>query len=473
MPRSKRSRKIGVGQLSFTFGEPKDEAQETQDNGSTASPQPATARRQPERKRKWHSLIDKVYAHRNLLRAWGKVAANDGAPGIDGVSIQRFRKDADQRLQQLAEDLRTKQYRPQAVKRVFIPKSGGGERPLGIPTVRDRIVQQALLQVLEPIFEKKFSSRSHGFRPGLGCQTATHMVDAAVNTGYAWVVDADIQSFFDNVDHEILLKAINEEIADGSVLRLIRRILKAGVSLPNCSESEPTEIGTPQGGPVSPLLANIYLHAFDVQMKEAGHRVVRYADDFVIFARSESEARAGLEKAREILEGQLRLRLHPEKTRVVSEDEGFEFLGFRYFRHPRTGIRLKHVREKSAKNFRAAVKRRTPRLFVQSRPDLKNMTLGHLKTNHRIRAILIDVASYLDGWHGYFRTAKTFPNGDVFRRFDQYTRRRLRGVISGKIGGSWNYKIPNALLEGLGYVSLATRQLKYKLELAAASNRKV
>jgi hypothetical protein len=238
----------GVGQLSFTFGfpetpgaTPKDEAEETQGNGSEASHPPAAAGVKPERKKKWHSLIDKVYALKNLQSAWERVRTNGGAPGIDGMTIEKFTKAAEERLQRLSEDLRAKTYRPQPVRRVCIPKSGGGQRPLGIPTVRDRIVQQAVLQVLEPIFEAKFSRRSHGFRPGRGCATALEVVDRAVQHGYEWVVDADLQSFFDTVDHEKLLDAVNDEVADGSVLKLIRRILQAGVSLPETAEVEPSD----------------------------------------------------------------------------------------------------------------------------------------------------------------------------------------------------------------------------------------
>jgi RNA-directed DNA polymerase len=173
------------------------------------------------------------------------------------VTIEKFAEGATTRLQQLSEELRAKTYRPQPVRRVWIPKSGGGTRPLGIPTVRDRIVQQALRQILSPIFEAKFSPRSHGFRPGRGCQTALEGVDRAVRAGYEWVVDADLQSFFDTVDHELLLTALNEEVAEGSVLKLIRHVLTAGVGGVAAREVEPTELGTPQGGPLSPLLANV------------------------------------------------------------------------------------------------------------------------------------------------------------------------------------------------------------------------
>jgi len=446
-----------VGQLTFTFGfpetEPKDDAEVTQVSGPEPSLPPVAARERPERKRKWHSLIDKVYLPRNLQSAWERVRANQGAPGVDGMTIERFAEHAEERLQQLAQELRAKTYRPQPVRRVFIPKSGGGERPLGIPTVRDRIVQQALLQVLEPIFETKFSARSHGFRRERGCATALTVVDQAVKHGYEWVVDADIQAFFDTVDHERLLTALNEEVADGSVLRLIRRILTAGVQLPETAEVEPTELGTPQGGPLSPLLANVYLHAFDQAMVAAGHGLVRYADDFVIFAKSETEALAALELARQILEGQWGLRLHPEKTRVVSVAHGFEFLGYRYFADPQSGAIRKEVRRKSVQRFREAIRRLTPRRKDQKLPKERHLTPERLARNAGLHQQIAAVNRYLEGWHGYFKHVRSFP--DYFRSFDGFVRRRLRTAITGRIGvGWWLQRLPNRLLAQLGLLSL-------------------
>ena len=237
-----------VLQIVFPEGKTSDGTGETKGNAPEASSGPSTARSKPERKGKWYSLIDKVYALPNLRAAWEKVRANKGAAGVDGITMKAFEQGADERLQQLADDLRQKTYRPQPVRRVYIPKSGGGKRPLGIPTVRDRIVQQALRQILEPIFEGKFRKCSHGFRPKRGCATALDVVDRAVRYGYQWVVDADIQAFFDTVDHERLLAAVNKEIADGSVVNLIAGILRAGVKEPEASETEPTELGTPKAG---------------------------------------------------------------------------------------------------------------------------------------------------------------------------------------------------------------------------------
>jgi len=463
MPESKRTVQTGVGQLTLTLGlSPKDDAQETQDDGPSASIEPVEVVSQRAGKKKWNSLIDKVYSPRNLALAWERVRENNGAAGADGTTVETFGRKAEERLAALSEDLRAKTYRPHPVRRKLIPKSGGGSRPLGIPTVRDRIVQQALLQVLEPVFEPTFSTRSHGFRPGKGCTTALAVIDRAIEVGYTHVVDADIQSFFDTVDHEKLLDAINEEVADGSVLRLIRRILKAGVWMQDSGQVEPTDLGTPQGGPVSPLLANIYLHRMDKALTQAGHGLVRYADDFVIFAKSEGEARQALALAEQVL-AELGLTLHPEKTRVVSVDDGFEFLGFHYFLDPVKGLRLKEVRRKSVQRFRDAIRLRTPRIITQKPVKRKHVTLHRLAKNQRIAAIIAKLNPFLRGWHGYFKTAK-LRYEPAFESFDKFVRRRMRSAIVGRTGGGgwWNVVITNAMLEQLGLVSLARLQEQYR-----------
>ena len=453
-PVSNPQTEIGVGQLTLTFHLPqedeKDDAQETQDNGSVESltaPPPAS---KSERKRKWHSLYDKVYSFPNLQTAWLNVAENNGAAGIDRITVKQFSENVSERLQQLSQDLRQKTYRPHPVRRVFIPKDAGGKRPLGIPTVRDRIVQQALKQILEPIFEGVFSKRSHGFRPRLGCSTALQVVDRAIRAGYSWVVDADVEAFFDTVDHEKLLTALNEEVADGSVLRLIRYILKAGVQLPDMSEIEPTELGTPQGGPLSPLLANIYLTAFDKAISQAGYGLVRYADDFVIFTKSEDDAESALAACRSILEGQLGLVLHPEKTRVVSVDVGFEFLGFHYFRAPWNGIQCKEVRTKSVFRFRDSVRKRTPSLKSQRPLKRRHVSYLRLSKNKRLTDMIRSLNDFVRGWHWYFKTVE-LPTKNPFTRFDEFLRRRVRSAITGRCGnGWWNSDIPNAMLSDLG-----------------------
>ncbi len=467
----KQPTKDGVSQLTLTFPslEEKDETPLAQqheehlaENGLGASTAPSIVRKRPWRKLKWHSLIDKVYACPNLGKAWSRVAANDGAAGMDGISVAQFEANVEERLTQLSSDLRAKTYRPQPVRRAYIPKAGGGRRPLGIPTVRDRIVQQAVLQILEPIFEVKFSKRSHGFRKGRGCATALDVVDRAVKHGYQWVVDADIQTFFDTVDHEKMLTALNEEVADGALLKLVRYILAAGVIEPMVSEIEPSEMGTPQGGPLSPLLANIYLHVFDEAMERAGYGLVRYADDFVIFAKSESEAESALQLASEILEGQLGLTLHPEKTRIVSVDEGFGFLGYQYFRDPKSARLVKEVRAKSVRAFRDAVRRRTPRLKTQRRFKERHCTLARLGKNQRVRKMVSELNRYLTGWHSYYKGVQERYE-KPFGSFDGFTRRRVRLAITGRVGnGWWNQRITNDLLRQLGLTSLAERQYVYQ-----------
>jgi RNA-directed DNA polymerase len=452
---SKSQEKTGVGQLTLTLRFPdnrdrKDETRETQGDRPETSPTAPSPESKPERKLKWHSLYDKVFALSNLQAAWRVVWANQGAAGIDGMTVGKFADNADARLLHLSEDLRHKTYRPQPVRRVLIAKSGGGKRPLGIPTIRDRIVHQAVRQVLEPIYEGVFSSRSHGFRPERGCATALSVVDRALGHGYTWVVDADIASFFDTVDHEKLLTALNQEIADGSVLRLIRYLLKAGVVLPGVSESEPTDLGTPQGGPLSPLLANVYLHAFDEAVSQAGYGLVRYADDFVIFTKSESEAEAALELCREVLQQRLGLVLHPEKTRVVSVDAGFAFLGFHYFRDPKSGVRCKEVRPKSVQRFREAIRERTPRLRTQRPVKAHHLTPARLVKNQRVAEMIARLNRFTRGWHWYFKGIRSRYKVP-FESFDGFLRRRVRSAIVGRVGsGWWNQLIPNALLREMG-----------------------
>ena len=487
-----------VGQLSFTFAFPEnDEAWETQTpSGSPAGPvsTPRTVCSNTGEtvqdkalssvgsagkslpagvsgKKKWNSLIDKVYAPRNLQSAWERVKANNGAAGVDGMTVARFDRDAAALLAALHKALREKSYRPSAVRRVMIPKGSGGQRPLGVPTVRDRIVQQALRQILEPIFEAKFSTRSHGFRPERGCHTALAVVDRAVRCGYTWVVDADIRSFFDSVDHETLIDAVAEEVADGRILKLIRQILKSGVQLPSVHGIEPTDKGTPQGGPVSPLLANIFLHVFDERMVKAGYGLVRYADDWVVFAKSESEARQALEKARQILEGDLGLMLHPEKTRVVSVASGFEFLGFHYFVDPRVGWVCKEVRRGSVDRFRRAIRARTPRLRGQRPFKERHATYQRLRKNKRLAAMIRDVNLYLGGWHGYFKMIRP-RYGDPFRSFDEFTRRRLRSAVTGRTGnGWWTSKLTNRMWRDLGLNCLSERHRRYLADHALTTAR--
>ena len=387
---------------------------------------------------KWFSLMDKVYAAKNLQAAWDKVRQNNGAKGTDGQSVRDFGARADQELTRLAEEVRQGVYEPQPVKRVYIPKPGSQEqRPLGIPSVRDRVVQTALRNVLEPIFEKKFAPHSYGFRPGRGCKDALRRVQELLDEGYTWVVDADIQQYFDSIPHEPLLAEVEQEVADGRVLELLRAYLKQGV-LEGLKTWEP-EAGTPQGAVVSPLLANIYLHPVDVEVATAGYEMVRYADDFVILCRSEAEAKAALELVQRAVEGR-GLALHPEKTRVVNAHErgGFDFLGYHFER----GYRW--PRQKSLKKLKDAIRAKTKRTNGNS-----------------LAMVIVEVNQTLRGWFGYFKHS----HWTSFPRLDGWVRMRLRSILRkrrkgrGRGRGADHQRWPNAFFQEQGLFTMTEARI--------------
>jgi RNA-directed DNA polymerase len=351
---------------------------------------------------KWFSLMDKVFAPKTLAVAWAKVRANKGAAGVDGQSIERFAAKADLYLSELSAALREGAYRPQAVKRVDIPKGDGRTRPLGIPTVKDRIVQQAVRLVIEPIFEVGFSDGSYGFRPGRGCHDALRQVDRLLKEGYSFVVDADLQSYFDTIPHERLMARVEEKISDGRVLDLIRGWLKADI-LKGLERWTPTG-GTPQGSVISPLLANIYLDPLDKLMAANGMRMVRYADDFVVLCRSREDAAAALAEVRTWVAAN-GLRLHPDKTHVGDcrkRGQGFEFLGYRFEAGRRT------VRKKSLDRLKDRIRDQTRRTRGDS-----------------LARVIADLNPMLRGWFGYFKQARS----RTFRELDQMIRRRLRAFL--------------------------------------------
>lgn len=351
---------------------------------------------------KWFSLIDKVYAPATLECAWGKVQANEGAAGVDGQSVDRFAAKAELYLSELAAALREGSYRPQAVKRVEIPKGDGRTRPLGIPTVKDRIVQQAVRLVLEPIFENGFCDSSFGFRPERGCRDALREIDRLLKEGYTHVVDADLRACFDTIPHERLMMRVEERISDGRVLDLIRGWLKADI-LRDLNRWTPVQ-GTPQGAVISPLLANIYLDPLDRLMAERGHPMVRYADDFVILARNHAEAETALALVKDWVAAN-GLTLYPDKTRIANcrkKRNGFEFLGYRFERGRR------YVRKKSLDKLKDAIRAKTGRTQGQS-----------------LKAVIIELNRTLRGWFGYFKHAH--PN--TFRALDKLIRRRLRAML--------------------------------------------
>ena len=304
---------------------------------------------------KWFSLIDKVYRAETLKEAWQKVAGNGGAAGVDGQSVKQFAAQAERYLKELSIALERGTYRPMPVRRVEIAKGGGKQRPLGIPVVKDRIVQTALKFVLEPIFEREFLEMSYGFRPGRGCKDALREVEGWLKEGYTFVVDADLRSYFDTIPHARLMERVKEHVSDGRVIELIEAFLQQDI-IKDLERWTPVG-GTPQGAVVSPLLANIYLHALDCQMKQKGYRMVRYADDFVVLCRSAEQAQAALAEVKAWVEAN-GLSLNDEKTHVGDcrqEGQGFEFLGYRF----EAGRRW--VRRKSLRAIRDRIRMRSKR----------------------------------------------------------------------------------------------------------------
>jgi len=351
---------------------------------------------------KWFSLIDKVYSLKTLSIAWQQVKSNKGSSGIDNQSIEKFEYKEATYLEELHQSLKEQRYTPEPVKRVYIPKARGGKRPLGIPTIKDRIVQTAIKMVIEPIYEKEFLDCSYGFRPNRGCKDALRVVDTLLKEGYTWVVDADIQSYFDTINHDILTRHLETKISDKPLLDLIHKYLKQNI-IDGVKGWSPT-MGTPQGAVLSPLLANIYLHPLDTMLTQSGFRVVRYADDFVILSKSQQVANEALVQVREWVKRN-DLKLHPDKTHIgncLIKGQGFEFLGYRF----EAGKRF--VRDKSLKSFKDKVRAITKRSRSGS-----------------IKEIVAQLNPILKGWFAYFKHAYR----TTFKRNDGFVRRRLRAII--------------------------------------------
>jgi RNA-directed DNA polymerase len=381
---------------------------------------------------KWYSLMDKLHPEDTLDAAFEKVAANKGAAGVDHVTIEEFADDLDANLRRLSEGLRSGTYRPQAIQRRYIPKPGSQEkRPLGIPTVRDRVVQAALRMVLEPIFERDFAAQSYGFRPNRGCKDALRRVDELLEAGYVHIVDADLKSYFDSIPKDRLLTLVKQKVTDGRILALIEDFLEQSV-LDGMREWTP-EQGTPQGAVMSPLLSNIYLDPLDHLMAARGFEMVRYADDFVVLCRSRQEAVAALAEVQQWT-ASAGLTLHPTKTRLVdAHEEGFEFLGYRFAGGTR------RPRAKSLKKFKDTIRAKTKRTSGQS-----------------LAQIIKDTNGTLQGWFAYFKhsQSRTFPplDGWIRRRLRSILRKRHRG--KGTSPGFDNIRWPNAFFAKQGLFSL-------------------
>lgn len=349
--------------------------------------------------KKWYSLIDKVYRPENLRKAYRAVKANKGAPGVDRETVFAYGQHLEERLNQLHYELKTGTYEAQPVRREKILKADGSYRPLGIPTVRDRVVQQALLNILQPIFEPDFHPSSYGYRPGRSCHKAVAKAEMFINKyGLDQVVDMDLSKCFDRLDHELIVQGVNRKVSDGSVLGLIRKFLNAGVMEDGAWEE--TDIGSPQGGVISPLLMNIYLDYFDQAMKTRGIRIVRYADDILIFARTRKEAGKYREIAQTILENELKLVINKQKTHLTNAGKGVAYLGFI--------IRTQHttIHPDKIKNIKKKIKKLTPR-------------------NHgmNVEEIVAKLNPILRGWANYFRIANC---KGIFAQLMEWIRRRLR-----------------------------------------------
>jgi group II intron reverse transcriptase/maturase len=390
-------------------------------------PGPALVNGQRSVRPKAYSLIDKVYGWNNLNTAWRRVRANKGAHGLDRVTIRDFEADLEKHLNEIQRKLKQDRFEPQPVRRVYIPKPGdpSARRPLGVPVVADRVVQQALLQVLDPLFDADMSERSFGFRKGRKAHHAIATVIRDGKAGYRHVVDADVASFFDRLDHQVTMSRVRLRVGDGRVLKLIEAFLKAGVY--EAGVVSVPQQGTPQGGVISPWLANLVLDDLDKALESRGYRHVRYADDFVVLCTTPEEAAQAKSFVEEVL-GQLKLSLHETKTRLTDFREGFDFLGFR-FRWYRLGIRAKSL----------------------DRLKDKVRLLTRRQQGRNVDAILQDLNPVLRGFARYFGSAEV---GGLFVRLDAWVRMRVRAFKSKRRRRTDNRRIRNRRLAKWGLLSL-------------------
>jgi RNA-directed DNA polymerase len=383
---------------------------------------------------RWYSLMDKVSSPRTLIVGFEAVKANKGAPGIDHQTIEMFEARMEEEVKRLSDELKAGTYRPKAVRRTWIRKPGSAEkRPLGIPTIRDRVVQAALRSVIEPIYEQGFADQSYGFRPERGCKDALRRVDELLKQGHVYVVDADLKGYFDTIPHEPWVGLVEKKIADGKVLHLIQKFLDGEVM--DGLERWTPERGSPQGAVISPLLSNIYLDPIDHLMKAEGYEMVRYADDIVVLCRSAEKAQQALETVRRWTE-QAGLTLHPTKTHVVNASQrgqGFDFLGYHFER----GYRW--PREKSLKKLQDSIREKTGR-----------------GNGHSLKVIIKSVNRTLRGWLEYFKHSH-----GSFCALDKWVRMRLRSILRRRHGrkgrgrGLDHQRWTNIFFAAQGLVSLS------------------
>lgn len=381
---------------------------------------------------KWYSLIDKVISQGNLKSAFAQVKRNKGSAGVDRVTIRMFEAHLEENLQRLSVSLQEGSYTPQAIRRVWILKPGSKEkRPLGIPTVRDRVVQAALRNVLEPIFEVDFAAQSYGFRPQRGTKDALRRVAELLKAGYVHVVDADLQSYFDTIPRQPLLEQVRGKVADSKVLSLLEAYL--GQEVMESAKDWTPERGTPQGAVISPLLSNIYLDPLDHRLAQLGYEMVRYADDFVILCRSHSEAQRALAEVEEWTTA-AGLRLHPEKTRIVDATQrgGFDFLGYHFERG------LRWPSKKSLRKIQDKIRAKTRRT-----------------DGHSLQRILTALVPVQRGWFEYFKHS----HWTIFEKLDKWIRMRLRSILrhrrkrKGRSRGLDHNRWPNAFFAEQGLFS--------------------
>lgn len=402
---------------------------------------------------KWYSLMDKLTNEENIAKSAEKVIANKGASGIDNISIEDYKRNIEHYNKTLLKELKDGSYAPRPVKRVYIPKAGSKEkRPLGVPSLRDRVAQRALYETIGVVFENEFSDNSYGFRPQRGCKDALREVNRILNEGNMFVVDADIRKFFDTISHVKLLKLIENKISDSKIIELVRKFLKQGIMEEmNYTDNEQ---GTPQGGIISPLLANIYLDKLDKTMESKGCRIIRYADDFVILCKSAEEAQCALSSIEQWM-NEAELALNEEKTKIIDmskENASFDFLGYTFLN---TRMKIRRIPcRKSINKYRDKIRKITCRCNGKSLTEIIEM----LNPISR-------------GWFEYYKhSIKT-----IFVQTDSWTRMRLRSILRKRLGmkgrgrGNDNLKWSNKFFEGQGFYSLEKAYMSYRQPISSNS----